>query len=87
MRITTQMEQRLRQIAYDGVNEALQSVHGYCAARFALFSAPSYGQVQRVDGGFFVDLPVFVSDEAVKTDANLSAVSQDILEAVAVSGK
>lgn len=67
MRVTTQMEQKLRQIAYEAVSYALEQQHGSDGADFSLTGgAPAYGLVQAVDDGFFVDMPIFVSKKAME---------------------
>lgn len=58
MIVTTQMEQRLRDV-----------LHKIVSKKFPVHAGPSatrYGNVQRVDGGFYVDIPMFISDKEME---------------------
>lgn len=58
MIITTQMEQRIREVLHKIVSKKLPVHAGPSPAR--------YGNVQRVDGGFFADIPLFISDKEME---------------------
>lgn len=63
MRITTQMEQKARNVAHKVLVEALE---GHQALVSVGRLPPAYGSVQRVEGGYYVDIPVFVDDQVME---------------------
>lgn len=63
MRVTTQMEQKVRDVAHKVIGEALE---GHPADVSVGPKPPAYGNVQRVDGGYFAEIPIFVSDQVME---------------------